>query len=346
MHKPEKIFTSKNTAYFDHNVLDNFLKYPEIALFKDISMEHQVVYSDEILREIRRSVGGENNFLDALVELNAMHIRIFFDENFDATGEAVLSAVNPYEAYEQLCRQESLVEKLNSSTQSSLRKFYGDTTFSKFDELSDQGGEAFQNVLADLVKTVAEHPTTDLELLMRLKGYAARTLASQIEAQRQTSAMMQRYRGDGEASSVSVYRNSVGIGPKQLNNVSYPNVIEKLWALHKPLPGYRDMGYSVDDFLGISYLAPGLSGVVTDFQKIIAAYNVLNIIGYHNDSGLKHTHRFTSSMSDATHVAYASFTDFLYSSDKGLLSKASAIYEFLNLKTKVCRLRIVDNRRA
>ena len=346
MHKPEKIFTSKKTAYFDHNVLDNFLKYPEISFFKDIAIEHQAVYSDETLREIRRSVGGETKFLDALVGLNAMHIKIYLDENFDATGDAVLSEVNPYKVYEQICREDSFTEKLNSSTQSSLRKFYGDITLPEFGELSNQSGQAFQNVLSDLVRTVAEYSTSDLELLERLKEYAARTLASQIEAQRQTSAMMQRYRCDGSISSVNVYRNSVGIGPKQLNNVSHPNVIEKLWALHKPLPGYRDMGYSVEDFLGISYLTSGLNGVVTDFQKIIAAYNVLNVIGYHNDSGLKHTHRFTSSMSDATHVAFASFTDLFYSSDKGLLSKASAIYEFLNLKTKVCRLRIVDNRRV
>lgn len=345
MHRPDKIFTSKKTAYFDHNILNHVLRYPVASVFEEMASKYQVVYSDETLREIKRSVGGEQDLLNVLVSLKAMHVKIYLDENFEHTGEAVLSESNPYAAYERVCFEDQFVEKLNSAAQASLRKFYGDKGLLECDELEDRSGLEFKKVLADLVDAVSNSTPNDSQYTERFEAFAARFLMDMVTAQRHTADMMGRYRGDGVAPVVKNYRDSVGIGPRELNNIAPPNAIEKIWKLHKNLDGYRGMGYSVEDFLGVSYISKGLNGLVTDFQKVISAYNVLNVIGYHNDSGLKHERRFISSMSDANHVAYASFTDFIYSSDDGLLTKAAAIFEFLNLKTRVCRVNIIDNRK-
>ncbi|EKT4467649.1 hypothetical protein FA379_09455 [Pseudomonas aeruginosa] len=346
MHKPDKVYTLKKTAYFDHNILNHMLRYPVAPVFKDIACTHQVVYSDETLREIKRSVGGEHKLLDILISLEAMHVRIYLDENFDHTGEAILSEADPYAAYARVCSEDSFVEKFNAATQASLRKFYGDKQLLECHDLDDRHGAAFQEILNDLVESVSRSESADSQLIGRVEAYATRLLSDLITAQRQSSAMMAIYRSDNVTPIVKSYRDSVGIGPIELNNISPPNVIEKLWKLHEPLNGYKGMGFSVEDFLGISYIPKGINGRVTDFHKVIAIYNVLNVIGYHADSGLSKRRRFTSSMSDANHVAYASFADFIYSSDNGLLAKAAAIYEFLNLKTRVCRVNIIDNRKA
>jgi hypothetical protein len=344
MHKPDKIFTSKKTVYFDHNILNHIIRHPEISLFKEIATDNQVVYSDETLREIKRSVGGEKDLLNILVNLNAMHLKVYHDENFDPTDDAVLSEADPFATFERTCAEDSIIDKLNAATQTSLRKFYGDKKLSDFDELADEHGIAFQTLLSDLVEGVCESPLADSLYISRLRGFVTRLLANRANAYRQSIMMMQDYKGDGTKSAVKVYRDTVGIGPKELNNIAPPNTIEKIWELHMPLPGYKGREFTIEDFLGITLIPHSVKGTITDFQKIISAYNVLNVVGYRNDSDMKHERRFTSSMSDANHVAFASFTDYIYSSDAGLTSKAAAIYEFLKINTKICRVNIIDNR--
>ncbi|EGH18541.1 hypothetical protein Pgy4_36859, partial [Pseudomonas savastanoi pv. glycinea str. race 4] len=42
------------------------------------------------------------------------------------------------------------------------------------------------------------------------------------------------------------------MGPVELNNIKPPRVIEKIWAIYQQLDGYRDQGYSIENFLGVA----------------------------------------------------------------------------------------------
>ncbi|WP_073523133.1 hypothetical protein [Pseudomonas fluorescens] len=344
MIKPKPPYAGKPTAYLDHNILNYFLRYPQTSAFEKIFEEHQVVYSDETLREINRSKGEENNFLNVLKKLNAMHFKIFVDENHQSTNDAIISDADPFEQYARLCGQLHIINQTYTATNNTLRKFYGDKSLPSIEELDRQQNSDFMMILENLTQGLSNADTLTNEQLTQLKNYISRTLQHQKTLQELSTKMMLNYQTDDNASIINTYRAKVGIGPRELNNIKGPKIIEKIWSLHKALDGYRGHNFSIEDFLGINYIPPNLDGCIPTSSKILSAYNVLNVIGYCNDSDLKLSHRFTSATSDANHVALASFADTLYSSDIGMIKKGHAIYEFLDVQTKIITINVIDNR--
>ncbi|WP_312403333.1 hypothetical protein [Pseudomonas rhodesiae] len=344
MIKPNRTYAGKPTAYLDHNVLNYFIRYPEISALEKIFDEHQIVYSDETLREIIRSKGEEKNFLNVLKTLGAMHFKIFVDHNHQNTDEAIISDADPFEHYERACSEMHIAEQIYTATNSTLRKFYGDTSLPKIDELDDQQNSDFTKILETLVGDLSKTDKLTDQQLHTIKNYISRTLQHQKTLQENSTMMMLNYQTDDHSSIVNAYRAAVGIGPKELNNIKGPKIIEQIWNLHKTLDGYKNQNFSIEDFLGISYILPNLNGSIPTSSKIISAYNVLNVVGYHTDSNLKLSRRFTAATSDANHTALASFADTLYSSDIGMIKKGQAIYEFLDIKTKILTFSVIDKR--
>ncbi|NIL19516.1 hypothetical protein [Pseudomonas sp. AN3A02] len=344
MIKPKHNYTGKPTAYLDHNILNYFLRHPETSAFEKIFEEQQVVYSDETLREIKRSKGKENDFLNKLKKLNAMHFKIFVDENHQSTNDAIISDADPFEQYARLCEQLHIIDKIYTATNNTLRKFHGDKSLPSIEELDQQQSSDFIMILEELMQKKSNTDTLTSEQLTKLNNYISRTLQHQKTIQELSTKMMLNYQRDDNASMINTYRAKVGIGPLELNNVKGPKIIEKIWSLHKDLDGYKGRNFSIEDFLGINYIPSNLNGCIPTSSKIISAYNVLNVIGYFNDSDLKLNRRFTSATSDANHVALASFADTLYSSDIGMIKKGRAIYEFLDVRTKIITINVIDNR--
>ncbi|EKR2077667.1 TPA_asm: hypothetical protein G0D74_22925, partial [Salmonella enterica subsp. salamae] len=93
------IYQGKPTVYLDHNILDFFVKNGLGSFGKDLTESHQVVYSDETLKEIKKSQGKEDKFLETLKLLNAFHLKIVLDEQFQPTGKATLTQRDITEAY-------------------------------------------------------------------------------------------------------------------------------------------------------------------------------------------------------------------------------------------------------
>lgn len=136
-----------------------------------------------------------------------------------------------------------------------------------------------------------------------------------------------------EVSGISHYREAVGAGPKQLNNIEAPNVIQKIWAMYQDLEGFKDMGFSIEDFLGIS-VNPIYGRAMHQHEQMIGIYNVLNVIGYKPESRLYREHRHVAPISDAAHAAIASHAQLLLSADTEFVGKVRAIYEYLQISQR------------
>ncbi|WP_223283020.1 hypothetical protein [Pseudomonas amygdali] len=138
------------------------------------------------------------------------------------------------------------------------------------------------------------------------------------------------------------YRVSVGMGPKELNNLKPPRVIEKIWQAYQQLDGYKDQGYTIENFLGIA-TNPIYRREMHSHEKVTAIYNVLNVIGYKTDSKLDRENRHIAAISDAAHASIASYANCLLSADEAFVSKVRAIYEFLGVSTEVALVTLVDD---
>ena len=74
---------------------------------------------------------------------------------------------------------------------------------------------------------------------------------------------------------------------------------------------------------------------VSDFEFFIAAYSLLDMIGYKSDKLPKSTNAMNSVNTDAQHAYYAAFCDYLVTQDSHLASKARALYSEFGISTKV-----------
>jgi hypothetical protein len=74
---------------------------------------------------------------------------------------------------------------------------------------------------------------------------------------------------------------------------------------------------------------------IDDFQFFIAAYNLLDLIGYRSDKLPKGSNSMNSVNTDAQHAFYGAFCDYLITQDKHLASKACALYHEFGIPTKI-----------
>ena len=74
---------------------------------------------------------------------------------------------------------------------------------------------------------------------------------------------------------------------------------------------------------------------VSDYEFFMAAYSMLDLIGYKSDKLPKSTNAMNSVTTDAQHAYYAAFCDYLVTQDSHLASKARALYSEFGISTKV-----------
>lgn len=75
-------YQGKPTAYLDHNILGLLVKNPSLSFKEELREKFQILYSDENLKEIKRT--GENGslYLDVLDDLKAVVFKISSDSSF------------------------------------------------------------------------------------------------------------------------------------------------------------------------------------------------------------------------------------------------------------------------
>lgn len=74
---------------------------------------------------------------------------------------------------------------------------------------------------------------------------------------------------------------------------------------------------------------------VSDFEFFLAAYSLLDMIGYKSDKLPKSKNAMNSVNTDAQHAYFAAFCDYLVTQDSHLASKARALYSEFGISTKV-----------
>ncbi len=131
----------------------------------------------------------------------------------------------------------------------------------------------------------------------------------------------------------------LGHSISEISSVKSPEVIKKLWKMVSPkLGGYK----TIEEFQAATIHAScgkfGLHGTEeqTVIQRANDLYLLLNLIGFHRDEKMGKPLRMNASMADMNHASYAlTCCSHFICRDKRLRYKAEAIYEHLNVTTKI-----------
>lgn len=96
----------------------------------------------------------------------------------------------------------------------------------------------------------------------------------------------------------------------------------------------KELGFdkSFEDFV---LMGLGNKDKVDGYQYFMAAYSILDLIGYKSDKLPKSTNAMNSVNTDAQHAYFAAFCDYFITQDSRLASKAQALYHGFNISTKV-----------
>ncbi|WDL84048.1 hypothetical protein IU367_07680 [Aeromonas bestiarum] len=343
MKTPNNIYTGKPTAYLDHNIIDVFVKKRDLPFASELKEKYQIIYSNETLKEVKRTGTRGSEFLEVLESLEAMHLQIQITDSFQITDKAILRKSNPFDEFESYCKNiEPVYEMMEKATAQSLLKFYGGRAGSDFDNINREQVDSFSHLMSYISDQVDEIKGLVPGIESAVSSYTKEMQNSFNEALAQSTAELRKHIKDElNYSGIQTYRNHMNVGPVQLNNIQPPNVIEKIWSIYKSLDGYKESVFSIEQFLGIS-INPIYNREMFLHEKVTAIYNILNVIGYHPDSKMKHDRRFTAAMSDAEHAAIASFSDYIFSRDAAFIHKTRAAYEYLKVKTQVIEVIVND----
>ncbi|MTJ02658.1 hypothetical protein [Idiomarina piscisalsi] len=334
-------YSGKPILYLDQNILDLFVKSGLGSFGRQLMDNFQVVYSDETLKEIRRSTGYERDFLDVLKGLGSYHLKVVVEgPGLLITDRATITDMDVFEVFEEYCRNDNGYGSVENSMNQWLFKFSGGRPEDSIADIHNEQSAAFSELMSDMLKNADALPDNLKENIKECSELMTEQYNSTLhEIEDTMSKDIPDTRG---WNGIKSYRESVGIGPKELNNIAPPNVIEKIWDLIKIRLPEDSRVKSLDDFfqLRINPIYPDRPYHL--HQKVTGMYNKLNTIGYFPDSKVHQERRFVAAMSDNSHASMASFCNCLLSRDENFVKKVRAIYEYLEVPTEVV-LAKVDN---
>ncbi len=308
----------KKLAYLDHNVLNFMLKNDPDKSIKKWLREHNLAptYSIISLDEIRKSVKREQEILGLLSELNACYLEEQLDENDKPTGRYLIHTDSPFEIF-NLCKPNCLSNPREDghSVHLLMSKFFGGQENSSFQDLFKGLGKEALILLEDL----DEEDYDAIPELKKLKEDALSLANSAPECASELDKL--------GGSPLAAFENYTGLGPRVLNNIEPPRVVEQIWRLileKTDIPKSLDFNtfWGIDDRNTIQ-------------ENVDNVYHQLNFVGYYRDSKLHKEKKLLASMNDKSHVGFAAQCHYLLSSDAGLTKKANAVFELLGLTTEV-----------
>lgn len=325
-------YEGKPIAYLDQNILDLLTKHDTAKLGAALVGDYQVVYSNETLKEIRRSNGFEAKFLNVLKELNAYHLRLVLEPpSFIVTENVTLTNRDPFKAYDEYCQINDEGVNVDGIMLPSLLKFSGGRKGDCIGDIHAEQLAAFTDLMSSITDLSDELP---VEMQSQLPDLSEAMISNFKSILEETERMMVKDIPDEKNwNGIKDFRTHSGIGPKQLNNIEPPNTLNKIWEQFKDVPSYSNSTVDIDDFFQLKENPRDPKQPYYNHEKVTAIYNKLNTLGYYPDSGIHKERRFTAAMSDTSHASYASFCDILLSNDESFIKKAGAIYEYLEIST-------------
>jgi len=321
-------------AYLDHNILDLMTKGDPHKVKELLKKEKWTpIYSDETLKEIHRSKGYENIFLELLEEINAKFIEPILDGKFKQTGQAKIHEVSAKVKYEQFLQNKREMPVGDFGISEMLMKFYGGKQDTSFEKIIKNGGKELQRYILETLENIDKIDIPE-KASQKIKKFKELTSDLPEILKAQTSSMTTEL-DKQNMSVIGEFEKETGIGPRVLNNIDFPDVIIKLWAIVSKKIGAPKI--DLETFFGIKPQAfeKDFGKERTLQEKVNAIYHQLNFLGYHRDSKMELERRFKASFSDMTHAGMASFCHFFLSRDNDLVMKTAAAFEYLDVKTKI-----------
>lgn len=327
-------YSGKPTIYLDQNILDLFVKHGIGDFGHQIVENFQVVYSDETLKEIRRSVGYESDFLNVLKDLDAYHLKVVIEQpSFAITDNATVTSRDVFEAFKEYCSNDDEYGNIERAMNQWFFKFSGGRAEESLSDIHAEQIEAFSELMTGIFDDTEELPIAMREEIEKYSELMTEQFKSTLRDLEDT--MAKDIPDTRNWNGIKAYRESLNIGPKELNNIHPPKVIEKIWKLFK---GKVTESNHINDIEDLFQLRD--NPIYPDqpyhlHQKITGMYNMLNTLGYFPDSKVHKEKRFVAAMSDNSHASMASFCRVVLSRDENFVKKVRAIYEYLNVPTEV-----------
>ncbi len=107
----------KPIAYLDQNILDLFVEGECQDFLEKLKSNFVIAYSDETLKEIKRSGEYSNKFLSVLQQLDAYHLKLVLEQpEFKETDQATLTKRNPIEVFDEYCQSDAEYDDIQKST--------------------------------------------------------------------------------------------------------------------------------------------------------------------------------------------------------------------------------------
>lgn len=131
------------------------------------------------------------------------------------------------------------------------------------------------------------------------------------------------YKSYRKALRASGFKVDSNAGNWEANDV-VPNITARMKSL--------GIDKSFEDFVMMGF---GDKKNVDDFKFFMAAYSLLDMIGYKSDKLHKSSNAMNSVSTDAQHAYYAAFCDYFITQDTHLTSKALALYEEFGISTRI-----------
>lgn len=295
--------------YLDHNIIDDISKG---NLSLKPSDKAVWIYSDENLKEIRRS--GDGRFLKVLKNIDARFIELKLDEKFRITGEAIIHpSLNPYDIYDNYLESVGESENEEYLFHDLIGRLHGADNKEEILNLPDN----FESYIEKLLEPDG------------LYNNEIRNEVSNI-----SSDLKQFVENDlQKIEKLEKTREALGTHKGRANQIENDdNPLEFLWEKIKiDLPNEL----TANQFYGFDPIDKQEYDEWPIYLGIVGCHGVLNIIGYRPDKGLSKLNELPGIMSDGAHIAYAAYCQGLLTRDKRLSLKAKAIYKFKNIPTIV-----------
>ncbi|RUO36939.1 hypothetical protein CWE13_08830 [Aliidiomarina shirensis] len=338
--------------YLDQNVIDGLRKGVFSFEPSVFSKNYRAIYSDETLREISRAEEGGGSafeYIEVLSELEAYHLRLELNAQFTPSGNAVIQSHDPIEVYKSFSQQRDLDYLMEASLLVS-RKILGGLPELTIDDIAGRMLEAFERnarSLEDNLRTLElffpnareelPHSFNSLGTMRAVSLDEYKDILKQLVKSLNSNLKL----NDNSQSVLNRYREDLKLSPKDLNNIEPPQVVEQVWEVISRDESIKQSEITMHQFFGVDTPNP-IHPVRNSFlsEEVSSVYYHLNLAGYHPDKELNQCRGFASSFSDMQHVSLATHCNYLMSSDKRLIKKAAAAYEFTGTNTKVLQLKL------
>lgn len=335
-------YAGKPLVYLDHNILDLFVKKGITPAWAEVTAINQVTYSETTLEEIKNSVGFENQFLAILDKLNAIYIQHYPESSAEQGGQVKLLDGSAFHHFKEHVDASDYNYLTESMTQFQFKLAGGRKGENVSKVLNEQRnaaaklGDNFQNLVDGLQpEEFSEAAALGIsrETLFSLSAMVGEGLNLAINQLEKT--IVKNHPQTENWNSIEDFRNALKVGPSRLNNLKPPKIIEQIWELVKKPISMSIEVHSVDEFLELVLNPSNPEKPLEMNKKAAVLYNFLNSLGYWADSKQNQENPFKATLKDNNHVMWACFTNALITADERLAKKASAVYEYLGIKTDV-----------